>query len=121
MLPKRVRVSSLSADIMKILKARTGLTPNIVCRAALILSLDAGPARGKKKVDQLGSELNATTLFGEFGSLFEALILQTHGNLNPKEMMEVITSHIEDGLVHLRKSRSLLELVEHCGLQTPDV
>lgn len=115
MLPKRLRISQLSTDTLKILKARTGLTPNIVCRIGLLLSLEAGAGGGQKTVDQSGSEFNAPTLFGEYGTLFEALILQTHGYLEPKEMIDAIVSHIEDGLAQLRKSKNLLDLIEHCG------
>jgi DNA sulfur modification protein DndE len=115
MLPKRLRISQLSTDTLKILKGKTGLTPNIVCRMALVLSLEAGASGGTSKVDQSGSEFNAPTLFGEFGTLFEALITQVHGALDTKEMADVIASHIEDGLGSLRKSGSLLELIEYCG------
>ena len=118
MLPKRLHISKLSTDTLRVLKLQTGLTPNIVCRMALILSLEAGARGGSNKVDQSGSEFNATTLFGEFGTLFEALIVEVHGVLSPKEMVDIIVSHIEDGLATLRKSTSLLDLVEHCGLQT---
>jgi DNA sulfur modification protein DndE len=112
MLPKRLRISKMSTDT---LKNRTGLTPNIVCRIALILSLEEGATRGRKKVDQSGSEFNAPTLFGEFGTLFESLLVQAHGSLNAKQMNDVIASHIEDGLSQLRKSKNLLDLVEHSG------
>jgi DNA sulfur modification protein DndE len=114
-LPKRLRVSTSSSEALKLLKARTGLTPNIICRLGLILSLEVGISDIQKNVDQSGIEFNATTLFGEHSLLFEALILQKHGYLSPKELIEVIVFHIDSGLALLRKSRNLLDLIEHCG------
>lgn len=116
MLPRRLRISQFSTDTLKLIKHHTGLTPNIVCRIALILSLEAGAAGGSKEVDQSGSEFNSQTLFGDYGTLFEALIIRVHGQLGPKEIVGVIVSHIEDGLADLRKSKNILELVEYCGL-----
>jgi DNA sulfur modification protein DndE len=115
MLPRRLRISQPATEALKMLKARTGLTPNVVCRAALLLSLESGAAGGKRHPDQSGSEFNAPTLFGEYGNLFEALLLQVHGYLGPKELVDAIVSHIDDGLALLKKSRSLMEFIEHCG------
>jgi DNA sulfur modification protein DndE len=116
MLPNRMRISKVATDNLKLLKGRTGLTPNIVCRMALLVSLEDGPRGGQRTIEQVGSEFNGPTLFGEFGLLFEALIRQVHGKLDTKQCASVIASHIDDGLERLRKSRSLLDLVQHCGL-----
>jgi DNA sulfur modification protein DndE len=115
MLPKRLRISQPATETLKILKARTGLTPNIVCRVALLISLEAGAKGGKRRPDQGGSEFNAPTLFGEHGNVFDALILQVHGYLNQKDLVDTIVSHIDDGLALLKKSKNLLEFIEHCG------
>jgi DNA sulfur modification protein DndE len=118
MLPKRLRISKAATDTLKVIKGRTGLTPNLVCRVALLLSLEEGTPGGQRPLPELGSEFNAPTLFGEFGFLFEALLRQAHGSMNPKECATVIASHIDHGLERLRKSRSLLELAQHAGLVT---
>jgi DNA sulfur modification protein DndE len=115
MLPKRIRISQSSFETLKILKARTGLTPNIICRVALLISLEAGAEGGRRSLDQSGSEFNAPTLFGEYGNLFDALILQVHGYLPSKDLIEAIVSHIDDGLAPLKKSKTLLDFIEHCG------
>ncbi|WP_250537628.1 MULTISPECIES: DNA sulfur modification protein DndE [unclassified Caballeronia] len=116
MLPKRIRISKSAADTLKLLKARTGVTPNIVCRMALLTSLESGKEGGLKITDTAGSEFNAPTLFGEYGLLFECLVRQVHGELDNKATAAVLASHIDDGLEALRKSRSLLDLVRHSGL-----
>lgn len=113
MLPKRLRISKSATDTLKLLKARTGLTPNIVCRMALMLSLEHGKRGGESHPEQIGSEFNAPTFFGEFALAFEALLTQVHGKLDPKACATVIASHVDSGLEILRKSRTLLELVEH--------
>lgn len=115
MLPKRLRISHQATEALKLLKTRTGLTPNIVCRVALILSLEDGAAGGRRLTEQIGSEFNSSTLFGELEVLFETLILEVHGYLSQKEKTDVIVSHIDDGLSKLRKSKSLAELIEYCG------
>ncbi|WP_368622614.1 DNA sulfur modification protein DndE [Paraburkholderia sp. BR13444] len=116
MLPKRIRISKSAADTLKLLKARTGVTPNIVCRMALLISLEGGKDGGLKVTDATGSEFNSPTLFGEYGLLFECLVRQVHGDLDSKTAAAVLASHIDDGLEVLRKSRSLLDLVRHSGL-----
>lgn len=115
MLPKRVRISKSATDYLKTLKGRTTLTPNIVCRMALLLSLERGAHGGSRQVTELGSELNSLTLFGEYGYVFEALIRQVHGVLDSKQCGSVVVSHIDDGLEQLRKSRSLLDMAKHAG------
>lgn len=116
MLPKRVRISQGATDILKVLKGRTGLTPNIICRIALILSLEDGERGGAKQVDQSGSEFNAPTLYGEFALLFECMIREVHGDMTLRDLPLVIASHIEHGMDRLRKSKTVLELVEFSGL-----
>lgn len=116
MLPKRMRISKSSADTLKLIKGRTGVTPNLVCRIALLMSLEDGSRGGSKQCDQDGNEFNSPTLFGEHGLLFECLIREVHGPLDPKQCAATIASHIEVGLDRLRKAKSLLELIEYSGL-----
>ena len=113
MLPKRLRISKSATDTLKMLKSRTGLTPNVVCRVALVMSLERGKRGGESHPDQIGSEFNATTFFGEFALAFEALLTQVHGKLDAKTSAIVISSHVDSGLEILRKSRTLLELIDH--------
>lgn len=116
MLPKRMRISKGASDTLKTLKGRTGVTPNIACRMALLMSLEDGAHGGTRECDQSGNEFNAPTLFGEHGLLFECLLREVHGELDNKQCAAVISSHIETGLDQLRKSKSLLDLVKHSGL-----
>lgn len=115
MLPKRVRISKGATETLKLLKARTGITPNISCRIALVLSLEDGPRGGQREVDQSGNEFNAPTLFGEFGNLFDCMIREVHGPVDTKTIGAIIASHIDNGLDRLRKTKNILELTEYSG------
>lgn len=116
MLPNRLRISQPASDILRVLKGRTGLTPNIVCRMALLVSLEDGERGGTRGSENGGSEFNAPTLFGEHALLFECLLRQVHGPMDSRQCASVIASHIDSGLDRLRKSKSLLELIEYSGL-----
>ncbi len=121
MLPKRMKISKSSADSLKMLKGRTGVTPNLICRIALLLSIEDGEQGGHRTCDQDGNEFNSSTLFGDHGLLFECLLRELHGELDTKACASTIASHIEVGLDRLRKSKTLLELVEHSGLTSANV
>jgi len=57
-------------------KARTGLTPNLLCRLGFVLSLTEPQIPDPATYDQEGQELNRTTLLGEWDEAFEALLRQ---------------------------------------------
>lgn len=111
MLPKRMYISKSATETLKMFKGRTGLTPNVACRLALMVSLEEGKLGGSKKGDVSGSEFNAATLFGEHATAIEALLRQVHGALDPKQAAAVIASHIDHGLERLRRARSIEELL----------
>jgi DNA sulfur modification protein DndE len=99
--------------MLNLLKSKrlTGLTPNILCRFALLLSLREGARDGEVKVDLDGSEFNATTLFGEHQLVYESLIQQVHGVLGSREMQSVVAAHIDAGVDQLKRIRSLGDLL----------
>ncbi|MBD8566230.1 DndE family protein [Oxalobacteraceae sp. CFBP 8763] len=111
MLPKRLRITQEATETLKLIKARTGVTPNIACRLALIVSLERGAVEGQHAAEQVGSEFNSSTLFGEHENLFETLILEVHGFLGQKEKVDTIVSHIGSGLTRLRKAKNLNDLM----------
>jgi DNA sulfur modification protein DndE len=111
MLPNRFRISKRSTDVLKMIKGRTGVTPNILCRMALALSLRQGASAGDKDVDLEGSEFNMSTLFGDHHLVYEVLVQQVHGALSPKEVQRVVAAHIDSGVDQLRRVRSLGDLL----------
>ena len=70
----RIRLSEDSRIKLGILKARTGLLPNVLCRIGLMLSL-TDPSEPEFDADATdGSEFNRFTLTGEWDPLIVALL-----------------------------------------------
>ncbi|MDD5703537.1 MAG: DNA sulfur modification protein DndE [Dehalococcoidales bacterium] len=113
MLPNRVHISKRATDHLKQIKSKTGVTPNILCRMALILSLDEGHKANPDSTDLNGSEFNLPTLLGDAGSLYEALIRQFHGDLSPKEAQLVLAAHIDNGVDKLKRVKSVSDLLQY--------
>jgi DNA sulfur modification protein DndE len=111
MFPSRFRISQRATESLKALKGRTGVTPNILCRIAFVLSLRDGSRGGDQDFELNGSEFNTPTLFGEYALVYECLMRQVHGSLETKDMQRVVAGHIEAGLEHLKRVRSLGELL----------
>ena len=70
----KLRISADATSKLRSLRQRTGLTPNLLCRIALMTSLEEGPLGGASIPDEDGSEFNAYTLTGEYGAMFAALL-----------------------------------------------
>src|SRR5574339_230715 len=88
----KIRVSANVTKILSIIKGRTGLTPNIICRLALCLSISDPALPSMKIIDSLGQEFNRYTLLGEMDSFFISIL---------KERL------VKDGLVSISDSVSL--------------
>src|SRR5262245_13303452 len=72
---RRVPFTAEADSILRMLKARTGITPNILCRMALCVSLDEpGRPRAVERGGTLGREINRYTLLGEYDLVFVALL-----------------------------------------------
>ena len=70
----KLRISADAASKLRALRQRTGITPNLLCRMAIMASLEEGPLGGAAIPDEDGSEFNAYTLTGEYGALIAALL-----------------------------------------------
>lgn len=86
------------------MRQRTGLTPNLLCRMAIMLSLEEGPIGNAPPPDEDGSEFNAYTLTGEYSGLFAAMIRLVEEGLNPgeplanSELLQRLRGHIHRGV-----------------------
>src|SRR6186997_1191558 len=75
---QRVRFSTEADNRLRMLKARSGLDNNIICRLGLCLSLEEP---GDPRSDSSGPslrEINRYTLLGEYDPLFVALLNARH-------------------------------------------
>jgi DNA sulfur modification protein DndE len=114
----RLRISEEVSNRLSILKGRTGLTPNILCRIGFCLSLndptvpnpDDYPADTEKEIDR-------HTLTGQWDRLFVALIKerchQDGLHLSDEELAAQFRAHVNRGVLLLYKQvRSLNDLTQ---------
>ncbi len=113
MLPNRVHISKRATDLLKQIKSKTGVTPNILCRMALTLSLEENHKANPHGTDLNGSEFNLPTLLGDATTLYEALIRQFHGNINAKEAQLILAAHIDNGVDKLKRAKSPSDLLQY--------
>jgi DNA sulfur modification protein DndE len=72
----KIKLTTDSSERLKQLKAKTGLTPNILCRIGFCLSLKDSTLPDPEKYPEEDREFNRYTLLGEWDSLFVALLRQ---------------------------------------------
>lgn len=96
----RLRTSKQAQDILLDLKDKTNITPNILSRYAVSLSLlEPEPlTRFNYKTD--GLEFNRHVLTGKYDAVFKALITQYEGReLSDEEYYpDYLKAHIERGI-----------------------
>ena len=111
MIPHRVRVSERATGRLRYLKAKTGLTPNILSRFAFLLSARDMRSVARDSGDLSGQEFNAPTLFGEYQELYELLLVRyVEVARDDRDPGLIIASHIENGLHKMGHIRSLEHL-----------
>lgn len=98
----RIYISEDSRHKLSVLKGRTGLLPNVLCRIGLTLSLaeTSEPALDVDATD--GSEFNRFTLMGEWDPLIVAL-LEERGIANGfcennEELVKYFRAHLNRGI-----------------------
>lgn len=117
----KLRISGDATSRLRSLRQRTGVTPNLLCRMALMVSLEQGPIGSIKPPDEDGSEFNAYTLTGEYGALFAALLRWVEEGEHPVEpmsddsLLQRLRGHIHRGVgtlsVRAKAPADILRLV----------
>jgi DNA sulfur modification protein DndE len=114
----RLRISEEVSNRLSILKGRTGLTPNILCRIGFCLSLN-DPTRPNPDdyPTDTEKEINRHTLTGQWDPLFVALIRERcHQEglaLDNETLAEQFRAHINRGVLLLfKRIRSLNDLAQ---------
>ncbi len=98
----RIRISEDATYKLRSLKAKTGLTPNLLARIALCYSLEQGTQNNLVPMDEHGQEFNRFTLTGEYDDYFVGLIRErcVKDGLDPeKEFMKVFKHHLNNGVI----------------------
>ena len=111
-LPSRVRVSEAASNHLAYLKSKTQLTPNILARIALTVSLNSNFDHRHLSPVCDGLEFNLSTLLGDQTLTYELLLLSESGASSVEELTMALVSHIENGVSYLRTSKSLNSLVD---------
>jgi len=122
----KLKISADATSKLRSLRQRTSLTPNLLCRIALMISLEEGPLGGAMIPDEDGSEFNAYTLTGEYGALFAALLRWVEEGPSPAQPLDNETlirrfrAHIHRGVgtlsVRLKAPADILRLVPEVSL-----
>jgi len=72
----KIKLTNDSSERLKQLKAKTGLTPNILCRIGFCLSLKDHTVPDPEKYPEEDREFNRYTLLGEWDLLYVVLLRQ---------------------------------------------
>lgn len=113
---RRICFTSDADVTLKMMRARTGLLANILCRLAVCLSLDEpGVPRLVTDDDRSAREINRFTLFGEYDAAFVALVkarLHEDG-IEPDQANAYMVAHIHRGISLLsNRVKTLSDLAE---------
>ena len=110
----KFRISSTATGQVRIISQRSGLTPNLVCRMAMLSSFEAGPISGAADETSEGQE------FGDFQPLFIDLLKYVEFGLEEIEtddtdLLERLRLHIDRGVrqlsVRLKSPADAAELI----------
>jgi len=100
----RLYSSARSRSLLGFLKTKTGLTPNILGRFAICLSLKDPSIPNPDEFDERGNELHPNVLFGEHEQMFMALMLERlhRDKLDPKIYLNrMVRAHLNRGVIAL--------------------
>lgn len=109
---KQIRISYRSQNNLAMLKRKTGLTPNILARFAICMSIKERSIPNPDEFDQSGSEFTPSVLFGEHEPIYHALMLNRLKNdkLDPEAKLgqgqednlnKMTRSHLNRGVIAL--------------------
>ena len=100
----RVHTSQRCRGILSNLKIKTGLTPNILSRFGICLSLKDPSVPNPEEFDELGTEFLPLVLFGEHEKLFLALMIDRlhRDGLDPEKYLNImLRAHLNRGVYSL--------------------
>ena len=102
----KIKLTNTASEKLKQLKARTGLTPNILCRIGFCLSLRDNAIPKPEKYPEEDREFNRYTLLGEWDDLYVALLTQwcDENSATEHELEAYFRSHINRGVEYVSKS-----------------
>ena len=97
----KLRISAEATSKIRSLRQRAGLRPNLLCRIALMLSLEEGSASSRPVPPEDGMEFNRYTLTGDHDALFVAALRLVEGERPDEELVALLRTHIHEGVGRL--------------------
>lgn len=117
----KLKISADATSKLRYLRQKTGMTPNLLCRMAVMLSLEEGPLGAARAPDEDGSEFNAYTLTGDYSALISAFLRwveegeTTAVALSNDDLLARFRGHIHRGVgilsVRARSPADILRLI----------
>lgn len=102
----KLRVSADTTSRLRSLRQRSSLTPNLLCRIGLMLSLEEGALGTTTQPDDDGMEFNSYSLTGDAHESFVSILrwVEAHGRvleerpLTDAELLVAMRAHIQRGV-----------------------
>ncbi len=102
----KLRISTESTGKVRALSQRAGLTPNLVCRMAMMVSFENGAIKNEHPMTADGQEFNAYTLFGAHESIYLDMLRFVEADasdkaLSDEDLLDRLGHHIDRGVRQL--------------------
>lgn len=100
----RIQIGSDATTRLSMLKGRTGLTPNYLCRIGLCYSLNEPRPPNPAEYDSEGQTFNRYTLLGEHDALYMALLKERmlqEGKDPEQELYDEFVAHLNRGVIRV--------------------
>ena len=100
----RVQIDSQVTIRLRMLKGRTGMTPNFLCRIGLCYSLNEPRPPNPEEYNSDGQTFNRYTLLGEHDALYMAMVkerLIQEGKAPDDDLKEEFVAHLNRGVMRL--------------------
>lgn len=100
----RVQVGSDATNRLRMLKGKTGITPNYLCRIGLCYSLNEPRPPSPGEYDADGQTFNRYTLLGEHDALYMALLkerLLQEGKDPEDDLYDEFVAHLNRGVIRI--------------------
>lgn len=115
---RRMRFTEDISKKLKFLKARTGITPNILCRIGFCMSVETPSIPDPNEFDEYGDrEIDRPVLLGTYDPLFVAMIRerckQDGLNVEDDELYEHFRAHVHRGVALVYKRVKDLPDLKH--------
>lgn len=103
----KIRLSKDASNRLRFVAGKTGMTPNLLCRIGLSLSLMEPRIPDPQDFPEEDREFNRYTLLGEYDALFVSLVRQRchkDGIDEPDQLPEYFRAHLNRGIGLLQHS-----------------